>query len=86
MKQPAYKPSQWVLYELEEDAAGFGQIVGGVHIDGNWKYHVRGATDSDTNVQVPEDAITFILENGNWTAPQHFGGSNSAYVAGAPGA
>lgn len=83
MNEPAYKPNQWVLYQVEETSAGFGQVVGGLYIDGTWKYHVRGATDSETNVQVHQDAITFILENGNWTAPQHFGGSNSAYAAGA---
>ncbi len=82
MKEPNYKPNQWVQYELEDNIGGFGQVVGGVYNNDTWQYHVRGATDSETNVLVPQDAVKFILENGNWTAPQHFGGSNSAYAAG----
>ena len=82
MHEPTYKPNQWVLYELDADTAGFGVIVGGVFNDATWHYNVRGVTDSETNVQVSQDEVKYILENGNWTAPQHFGGSNSAYAAG----
>lgn len=84
MKEPSYKPQQWVLYELEEDHAGFGHIVGGIYDGDGWSYQVQGPTPNGDNVEVPEDSVKFILENGNWTAPQHFSGSNSAYAAGAP--
>ena len=87
MNEPVYKPNQWVLYELESDAAGFGLVVGALFNDGNWKYHVKGAASNEHDyIQVPEEAVKFILENGNWTAPQNFGGANSAYAAGAPAA
>lgn len=85
MNEPIYKPNQWVLYELEEDTAGYGIIVGALYSDGIWKYHVKGATPNEhDNIQVPEEAVKSVLENGNWTIPQNFGGANSAYATGAP--
>ena len=80
MNEPIFKPSQWVLYELAEGVAGFGQIVGGLYTAARWTYQVKGATPNDNNVEVPEDSIKSVMENGNWTVPHHFSGSNSAYA------
>ena len=80
MHEPNFKPNHWVLYEMPQGVAGFGQNVGGRYTNGAWNYQVKGATPNDDNVEVPQDTISFVLENGNWTAPQHFGGSSSAYA------
>lgn len=80
MQEPVYKPNQWVLYETDENHAGFGKIIGGTHGSAGWMYRVKGTTQNGDAVEVSQESITFILENGNWTAPQHFSGSNSAYA------
>ncbi len=77
MHHPKYKPDQWVLYDNPESLTGFGKITGGDYIDG-WLYAIVGV--GNTSRQIAEDDIVSILENGNWTKPQHFGGADSAYA------
>ena len=78
--EPAFKPGEWVIYELEDSTTGFGQILGGLTSENVWTYNVHGPALNGDGVQVPEKAVKFTLENGNWTAPTHFGGSNSVYA------
>ena len=81
MHDPKYKPDQWVLYDNPDSLTGFGKVTGGDYSDG-WIYTVVGA---DHNRQIAEDDVISILENGNWTKPQHFGGADSAYADNAAG-
>ena len=77
-KEPIFKPEAWVRYEFDDNTAGFGKIRGASFSDDVWHYAISGAA---AEVQtIPEDCITHILENNNWTKPSSFSGSNSAYA------
>jgi hypothetical protein len=77
MKEPTYKPDQWIAFE-SNTLNGFGQIVGGTYDDG-WYYTVRGLNAHGNLASVPEADIVYLLQNGSWLAPSHFGGRGSIY-------
>lgn len=84
MNEPTYKPKTWVLFTSEENTAGFGCIVGGfLNSQGEWSYTVKGTQLDGSLHSVHEADITHTLQNGSWIAPTTFGGSGSAYTAGA---
>lgn len=78
MKEPTYKPEQWIVYE-QDGAGGFGQIIGGIFDGESWLYTVSGVSVDSEYVQVEQDEITHLLQNGSWLAPSHFGGHTSVY-------
>ena len=89
MKEPLFKPGQWVCYQKEDNGGGFGEIIGG-HFDSNdWEYVVQHAA-LDLNTDAPDgtpidavvrtDEIKFIYEGDNWMAPSKTLGGNSVYV------
>lgn len=77
MKEPTYKPDQWIAFE-SKDVSGFGQIVGGSYNDG-WHYTIRGVNAHGNLTAVNEADIIYLLQNGSWLAPSHFGGRGSIY-------
>lgn len=79
MKEPAYKPDQWIAFQ-NDGIGGFGQIAGG-NFDGDaWEYTVKGSLTDGQLREVRESDITLLLQNGSWLAPSHFGGQGSAYT------
>jgi len=77
MKEPTYKPDQWIAFENEAES-GFGQIVGGSFENG-WCYTLSGVTAHGDLTSVAEADIIYLLQNGSWLAPSHFGGRGSIY-------
>lgn len=80
MQEPAYKPTQWIIYKQGE-TGGFGRIIGGTYNGEAWIYSVRGPKTDTTYTEVYEGDITFFYENGSWLEPQHAGiGRASVYT------
>lgn len=77
MKEPTYKPEQWITFE-QEGAGGFGKIIGG-SFDEGWTYTVKGSLANGELCMVHEKEIVYLLQNGSWLAPSHFGGQGSVY-------
>jgi len=89
MKEPLFKPGQWVSYQRSEDGeGGFGEITAGYFDGSDWQYVVHNGTVAFTDAPdgTPVDAlvlaedIKFIYEGDNWMAPSTTLGSNSVYV------
>lgn len=80
MNQPSFKPEYWITYE-QEDAGGFGRIVGGSYGSDGWSYLIAGALPNGELQTVKEEAIVLVYENGSWSAPSQITGQNSAYVS-----
>ena len=79
MKEPTYKPHDWIAFE-QGDLGGFGQVIGGSFSEDGWEYIVSGSLAGGSDRAVREDEISLVLQNGSWLAPSHFGGHGSAYT------
>lgn len=78
MKEPTFKPEQWITYQ-DGIGGGFGRIVGGVFENEAWVYTVAGASANGEHTQVAEASIIYLLQNNSWLAPTSFGGQGSVY-------
>lgn len=80
MHEPAYKPTQWIIYKQGE-TGGFGSILGGTYTGESWLYSVHGPIVDTTYAEVYEEEITHFYENGSWLEPESGGiGRASAYT------
>ena len=81
MKEPQYKPEQWVVYAFEDGTGGFGRIVGAYFNGSDWNYTIHGTNLDTTYVSATTEEITYFYENGSWLEPQHAGvGRASVYT------
>ncbi len=78
MNEPAYKPNQWILFKQDE-AGGFGEIVGGTYNGETWVYSVKGPIIDTTYAEVYEEDVTHFYENNSWLERQH-GSAGAASV------
>lgn len=79
MKQPAYKPETWVLFQQGE-TGGYGHVIGASFENGTWLYTVAGSLGDGSTRAVREEDITQLLQSGSWQAISvSAGNGGSAY-------